>query len=122
MTETVPAWTLWLPLIGTLGGAAISAFALLWASKQNRMSDEKKHLRQLLFNTALENWKTRIDIMKEVGGKVMPLDSFIVHMIKLSEIFNETITKENIPLKVKEIREITDAMENIYNENKQKSS
>lgn len=63
-----------------------------------------------------------MEVIKEFGGKVMPLDSFIIHMVKLAEIFEENITKENVPTKIKEIREITNAMESTYNEIKSKST
>ena len=109
-------------MLSALGGSFIAGFIAIWMNRQNRFSEEKKHLRQLLFNTAIENWKTRVDMIKETGGTVMPLDSFIVHMIKLSEIFNENITKDNIPSKIKEIREITDVMQATYKEIREKDS
>ena len=122
MNENIPSWALWVPLLSALGGSFITGFIAIWMNRQNRFSEEKKHLRQLLFNTAIENWKTRVDMIKETGGTVMPLDSFIVHMIKLSEIFNENITKDNIPSKIKEIREITDVMQATYKEIREKDS
>ena len=122
MNENIPSWALWVPLLSALGGSFIAGFIAIWMNRQNRFSEEKKHLRQLLFNTAIENWKTRVDMIKETGGTVMPLDSFIVHMIKLSEIFNENITKDNIPSKIKEIREITDVMQATYKEIREKDS
>lgn len=122
MNENIPSWALWVPLLSALGGSLVTGLIAIWMNRQNRFSEEKKHLRQLLFNTAIENWKTRVDMIKETGGTVMPLDSFIIHMVKLSEIFNENITKDNIPSKMKEIREITDAMQDVYKEIKEKDS
>jgi O-acetylhomoserine/O-acetylserine sulfhydrylase-like pyridoxal-dependent enzyme len=121
MTESVPAWTLWIPAIAAIGSSIVTAFVVLWTARQNRKTEEKKHLRGLLFNTAIENWKTRMGIIKDLGGSVMPIDSFIIHMLKLSEILNEDITKENILKKIKEIREIVDAMEATYKELRDKS-
>jgi hypothetical protein len=117
VTTVVPAWTLWIPAISAIGSSLITAFVAFWTARQSRITEEKKHLRGLLFNTAIENWKTRVGVLKELGGAVPPLDSFIIHMFKLSEVLNgEEITKENIPTKLKEIRELTDIMESTYKE------
>ena len=116
MTENIPAWTLWVPAIAAIGSSFVTGFIALWTTRQARITEEKKHLRTLLFNTAIENWKTRVDIIKDSGGAVMPLDSFIIHMYKLSAILNDDITKDNISNKVKEIREFTNAIESAYKE------
>ena len=49
MTENVPAWTLWGPAIATIGGSVITGFVAFWTARQTRKSEEKKHLRGLLF-------------------------------------------------------------------------
>lgn len=116
VAAVVPAWTLWIPAISAIGSSLITAFVAFWTARQSRITEEKKHLRGLLFNTAIENWKTRVGVLKELGGTVPPLDSFIIHMFKLSEVLNEEITKENVPTKLKEIRELTDIMESTYKE------
>lgn len=116
MPENVPAWTLWIPVVSAIGSSLVTAFVVLWTARLNRKTEEKKHLRSLLFNTAIENWKTQVGIIKETGGSIVPIDSFIIHMFKLSEILDEEITKENIPTKIKKIREITDVMQATYEE------
>ena len=116
MPENVPAWTLWVPAIAAIGGSVITGFVAFWTARQIRKSEEKKHLRGLLFNAAIENWKTRMGIMKDLGGSVQPLDSFIIHMLKFSELLEKDITKDNVSEIIKSSREFGDIMQDTYTE------
>lgn len=114
--ESISEYFAWIPMIAAFGGAAISgvmAFALNW---QNRRSDEKKHLREMMVNAALENWKKTCDLGTEIARKegkkvdLAPLDSYLIHMFKFSEVLlDKKITKENIGDKIKEITEVVEA-------------
>ena len=119
MPTQIPSWAIWVPLIGAISGSVVTGLIALWMNRQNRKSEERKHLKELAFKTAVDNWKTRIDIAQKIDVKIriQPLDSFIIHMMKLSELLvDQDITKESVGGKIKEIREITNAMEETYKE------
>lgn len=122
----VPAWV---PITSAFAGGiavAVANFATNW---QNRKSEERKHLRSLLFNSAIENWKhnstTAIELMKlGKSVEVMPLESYVVSIVTLSEVlFDTKLDKNNVTSKIKEAFEISDEadkyiIERFHQENK----
>ena len=91
----------------------------------NKRSEERKQLNSLFVTAAIENWKQGMAYAKTVKGtklRISPLDSFIVNMLKLSEVLQkEKITKENVIQKMKEIDEINDKLKIYYEEKKLKA-
>jgi len=103
----------WIPVISAIGGglvAGLVAFSIHWSSKR---SEERKHLNTLTITAAIENWKQINTIFLEhekagIPGTVLPLEAFIIHMMKITDVFiNEKITKENASAKLKDVYEIT---------------
>ena len=110
---------IWVSVISATVGSLVTGLIALGITWINKKSEERRHLRELMFNAALENWKQSCNIAIERmklghGSAIAPVDTYIIHMMKLSELLiNEKITKENIPGKLKEIRELTNAVKNI---------
>ena len=106
----VPAWV---PnLVSALAGGLLVGtinFAMRW---QDRKAEEKRHFQELIFKSAVEEWKQNftlgIELMK-VGKKtaVEPLVTYLIHLIKLSEVLMAgKITKENLSQKLTEVSEV----------------
>lgn len=97
-------------LIGTLGSGLIGASAALLGNWLNKRSEERKHYRQLVIN-ALENRKhvSQSLMAHNVRGSYVPLDDYILHMIKFTELMIDQKTDEsNVDQKLKDLRAFTD--------------
>jgi hypothetical protein len=109
----VPAWV---PIVSALAGGGLVGivnFAMRW---QDRKAEEKRHLQELMFKTAVEEWKQHctlaIETMK-AGRKtaIEPLVTYLIHLMKLSEmLIDGKITKENVSEKLAEVHEVTKAV------------
>jgi hypothetical protein len=112
----------WAPYLGTIGGALVAGLIALGITFINKKSEERRHLRELMFNAAVENWKhnniAAIELMK-AGNRVelMPLDSYIVNLLALSgSLLDTTLTKDNIKAKLKEAYEISEEADKFIND------
>ena len=94
--------------LSALGGVLLTSLFNLWGSHLTRKSEERKHQRQLVINAAIENWKKACDIaLTKKGAAIYPLDSYIIRMMKLSELcMEQKIDASNVEQKLKEIDEI----------------
>jgi len=104
-------------VVGTLGGALIGSFSTIIITLITKNSEERKHFRGLVINTAFESWKSRVEMAKIQSShhnvQILPLDNYIVHMLKISElVFSKKINKENIENILKEADEISDIANN----------
>jgi hypothetical protein len=104
--------SLWIPVAAAFAGGGLVGFFDIVKDHLNRKTEERRHLRELMFNAAVENWKhnntVAIELMK-VGNKVelMPLDSYIVTLIALSDsLLSSALTKDNVAEKLKGAYEI----------------
>jgi hypothetical protein len=104
-----------LTIISTLAGTFIGSLFMYLGMRASIKSEERKHYRDIVIKAALENWKASIDSAKlkasATGGPQLayPLDSFIIHMIKLLElVLNKNLKKSNVIDRLKEVDEITD--------------
>ena len=104
----------WVPIVTAFaGGALVGAinFAMRW---QDRKSEEKRHLRELVYKSAVEEWKQHstfaVEVMKMKTGKKIamePLVTYLIHLLKLSDaLIDGEITKENLSRKLTEVSEI----------------
>ena len=111
MSNQIPYWV---PLLSAVVGGVLVGiinFAMRW---QDRKSEERRHLRELMFRSAIEEWKQHsmfaIEVMKMTTGKKIamePLVKYIVHLLKLSEVLIDgKITKENLSQKFTEVNEV----------------
>jgi hypothetical protein len=102
-------------VIAAVVGAGVGGFVTLLGQWLTQRSQERQHLRQLIIQTAMENWRFTSDAAEKLaasGHRVnrYPLDSFILHMLKLSEILNERrITPKLVREKLEELHAVTDA-------------
>ena len=116
MANNIPAWTLWIPLLSAILGGSVTGLTNFFINKTNKKTEERKHLKEMIIKTATENWKQSHDLAKfvvEKGEKaaLAPIEIYIIHMAKLSEILlnPDKIDKNLLILKLKEIDEIIDA-------------
>ena len=96
--------------ICTLMGGLVGSFAAIVTTLLNKRSEERKHLRQLVVNAAIEDWKQQIEQYKihQQPVPISPLDIYIVRMVKLSEvILTDKVTSSNVEQKLKEVDEMT---------------
>jgi len=108
LTELLP----WAPIIGTLGGALLAGLIALGINLINKKSEERRHIRELMLKTAMEYFKAACDTAAKTGGSVPPLEAFIVHVIKTSEVLIDTkITKDNVVQKLKEAHAVSKEVE-----------
>ncbi len=99
-------------IIGTLGGAIIGSLSTIFITFITKKSEERKHFKGLVVNTAFESWKSNLELSKIQSKsrdvKILPLDTYIVHMLKVSElVFANKINKNNIEKILSEADEIT---------------
>jgi hypothetical protein len=107
----------WIPIVSAVAGNAIVGVINFAMRRQDRKAEEKRHLRELLFKSAVEEWKQHfsfaIEANKATGTKtfVQPLLSYMVHQMKLSDVFLEgKITKENLSAKLVEVSEVMEEL------------
>ncbi len=104
----------WVPIATAFAGGALVGvinFAMRW---QDRKSEEKRHLRELVYKSAVEEWKQHsmfaIELMKMKTGKKIalePLVTYLIHLLSLSEaLIDGKITKENLSQKLTEVSEV----------------
>jgi len=108
---TDPSITPWIGMIGVTIGALISGGFLLFSQTLTRRSEERRQRRELAVNTALANWKRDMETADEMsrngvtGIAVAPLDHYIIHMVKLSDLIErKDLTEEDIANELKRIR------------------
>jgi hypothetical protein len=82
--------------IAALLGAGISGFfstvTTIWVLKASKRSEERRHLRDLIVRTAVENWKAGDEAAKLAREPRLPLDVYIIHMLKFADL----LTKPNL--------------------------
>ena len=107
----------WVPLVSAIAGGSLVGvfnFAMRW---QDRRAEGKRHLREIAFKAAIEEWKQHlsfaVEVNKTTGRKsfVQPLIAYLIHQIKISDIFLEgEITKENLSAKFSEVDKIMEEL------------
>ncbi len=102
-------------VIAAIVGAGVGGFVTLFGQWLSRRSEERRHLRQLVIQTAIENWRFTSEAAEKLAAtgyhvERYPLDSFVLHMLKLSEILEERhITPELVQKKLRELYAVTRA-------------
>lgn len=116
--ETASFWTNIPTGIWVLGGALVGSMGTLIVTVISNRSEERKHFNQLVMNAAIENWKKGCDMAVASGkGTVFPLDAYIIHMMKLSELFlNKSLNRDEALTKLKELSQYTDQVMNVIRE------
>lgn len=76
----------------------------------NRRYDDRRHLREVAFSTAVENWKYVTEAARAANEPALPLDVYLLHMVKLSEILSEKhLNRQAIIARIPELREVINA-------------
>lgn len=85
-------------LVATLSGAIIGGSISIIITLLNKRAEDRRHLRETLIKTAMENWKISVKIVQENArsvGKLLPiypLDDYIIHFYALWNL----LTKKKI--------------------------
>jgi hypothetical protein len=79
-------------LIVSIGGAFVAGVTTVTTTIITRRSEERKHIKGLFMTTALEEWKTKIDVLGRVkrGATVFPAETQLIHF---SKIYDRIIDK-----------------------------
>jgi hypothetical protein len=95
-------------------GVLITSYFNLRTTRLSKESEERKHQKEIVINAAIENWKQTAALAQRSGLSIRlePLDSFLVHMVALSNvIFDPTTNAENLKSRMSEVRKMTDVAE-----------
>lgn len=95
-------------LISGAVGGSVAALLNLLSNWLARRSEERRHLRNLIINTAVETWKKYCDTCIASGqkGVLLPVEVFILQMNKFaSSITTEKIDASNVKRLIGEIEE-----------------
>jgi hypothetical protein len=96
--------TLLAAAIGAISSGATAIIILLI----NKRSEERRHLRELAMKAALDNWLYMSKAAAEYGAQRLPLDVFVVHMLKLAEtLTSRDLTADNLAAKLREVQRFT---------------
>jgi hypothetical protein len=95
-------------LLGTFIGALSSGATAIFIMHITKRSEERRQLREIAFKTAIENWAYVGKVAAQHGVGMLPLEVFIVHMLKLSEVLTSgDVTEKNLAAKLQEVDRIT---------------
>jgi hypothetical protein len=96
-------------LLGVIIGGLLTAVPTLITFWIGKRSEERRHLRELAFRAAIDNWKHAAAFAEKYpgGASVEPLDVFLFHMLKLAEVATKNgLTAETVGQRMKEVHEI----------------
>jgi hypothetical protein len=100
-------------LVGALIGAAASITGIWVQSRSQAKRDRTKEALAL----ALEDWKMRLELIKERGGRALPLVVFVQYHTRLIEFAEQgALTPEALRSLSEEQNELIDALEKINEE------
>jgi len=99
-------------LIPVIVGALLAAIPSIIVACINKGSEERKHQKELIIKSALENWKQSVEMIKLRGrGSVMPLDDYLVHMTNLSDVmFSRKIDSSNVEQTLTELDDFSNKL------------
>ena len=81
----------------------------LFITHITKRSEERRQLREIAFKTAIQNWDYVCKLSAQYRVPTLPLDVFILHMLKLSEVLTSgDVTEANLVAKLQEVRRFTD--------------
>lgn len=97
-------------LVGALIGAAASIVTVVIQSRGQARRDKTREAVAL----ALQDWKSRVDIINERGGKILPLAVFVHYHSRLLELAESgKLTPETIKALSVEQDRLVDAIDEI---------
>src|SRR5687767_14285241 len=98
-------------VLGTLLGVVITSAFNSINSLSAQRSEERKHLRDLVFRLGFEYYQQQVDFAKYnnekhgVPASIPPVETYIFHVMKLTEMLDEkeAISLETIEPKLREL-------------------
>jgi hypothetical protein len=97
-------------VIGAVVGTGMGGLITLLGQWLTRRSEERRHLRELVIRTAVEDWKYTSDALEKLNLPRHPVDSYILRIMKLVEILEARhLTPELVREKLREVHAITEA-------------
>jgi hypothetical protein len=88
-------------------------FALVTILLQ-RSAEEKRQIRELAVRVALENWKVAFETVKVEGGNIAPLDTYLLHAMRLVSVLDGSIkTPEQVSSGLADVLAVTSAAEDV---------
>lgn len=101
--STLALLTAGIALLSALFGAAISSGVNLLVARLTRQSEERRQVRALVVQAALESWK--------LDSRGLRFDVFLLHMQKTSDVvFDPTTDPANLEERLKPIDKMVDIM------------
>ena len=96
-------------LLGVVLGALSSGATAIVVTHITKRSEERRQLREIAFKAAIENWSYVCKLSAQNGVPTMPLNVFILYMLKFSEVLTSCdVTEENLAAKLQEVSRFTD--------------
>lgn len=105
-----------LPLItaaSALLGAAIGSLASVWSTLVTKRSEERKHLRELIFRTALDHWredralaKYKIERNPTQPISMPPLADYILALNQYGRLLDRHLSAEELRVELEKIKEL----------------
>ncbi len=97
-------------VIGAIVGAGTGGLVTLLAQWLTRRSEERRHLREIVIRTAVEDWKYTSAALEKLGAERHPIDSYIFRMLKLVEVLETPhLTPDVVRQKLQEVHAVTRA-------------
>lgn len=96
-------------LITIVAGAFIGSISTVLVTWINKRSEERKHYREIVIKTAVENYKVGVDIGKYTGhgAEQAPLGAYILHMmIFIDSLSFRKMTREKLMKGIEKYNEI----------------
>lgn len=115
-------------LIGVVIGAIAGVGGSIAVAVITRRSEERRHLREIVLRTSLENWRETMAFGKsqiEQGHSVsiFPLESYIIPMRKITDILErDNLTIEEARRCVREYITLNEAVSDEFYKHDQKKS
>lgn len=98
-----------LAVFSTLAAVLLTSLFSTLTVLLTKVFEDRRARRELLIKAAVENWKERNEITRASGGAVLPLDDFILRMVKLDELcIARRVTTRNVARKLRELSAFSD--------------
>ena len=101
--------------------AVITSLFNVWIQRQARLSDERKHHKEMIINAAVENWRQTVEISKNnanangVTEFIAPFDEYLLHMAIFSDVvFSVNLKKANITEMLNQVVDRTNEVSQFY--------
>jgi hypothetical protein len=105
--------------IAGLIGTALGASGGIAENLIKSYFDERKARRELMLKTAYDFWRSVYDEARAKSVQIDPFETFVFHTMKVLELTERSdLTNEKIRSALKEIRELSDGLDDDYAANK----